>query len=136
MDKVYIITAGTYSDYHIVAVFTEQAEAEQFRDTYNSRISYSSEECEIEEYPIGADISLAGKELYCARKGVSGEIYTWDTCEPILEHADDLGIVKRYNKVLECYVAVPMNQDDPEEYARKVAADLFAEYKARKEGIT
>lgn len=136
MDKVYIITAGTYSAYHIVAVFTEQAEAEQFRDTYNSRIGYSSEECRVEEFQIGADMSLAGKELYCARAGMSGKIYAWNTCEPILEHADEIGIVKIYGANLECYIAVPMNQDDPEEYARKVAAGLFAEYKARKDEIT
>jgi hypothetical protein len=136
MDKVYIITAGTYSDEHIVAVFTEQAEAEQFRDTYNSRIMYLSRECRIEEYPIGADMSLAGKDLYCARAIHHDEMDAWWMCEEALNRADEIGIVKEENGCLECFVAVPMNQDDPEEYARKVAADLFAEYKARKEGIT
>jgi hypothetical protein len=136
MNKVYIITAGTYSDKHIVAVFTEQEEAEKFRDTYNSRIMYLSGECRIKEYPIGADISLAGKELYCAQTIPHDGIDAWWMCEEALNHADEIGIVKEENGCLECFVAVPMNQDNPEEYAQKVAADLFAEYKARKEGIT
>lgn len=136
MNKVYIITTGTYSDYHIVAVFTEQAKAEQFRDTYNSRIKYLSQECRIEEYPIGSDMSLAGKDLYCARKIHHVGIDARYMCEEALDRADEIGIVKEIDGYLECFVAVPMNQDDPKEYARKVAADLFAEYKARKEGIT
>lgn len=136
MDKVYIITAGSYSDYHIVAVFADKNEAERFRDTQNEKAKWDSQECHIEEYPIGADISLAGKDLYCAETGYKGKIYVWDTCSPVLNYANEIGIVKRNGADLECYIAVPWNQDDPEEYAQKVAADLFAEYKARKEGIT
>ena len=135
MNKVYIITAGTYSAYHIVAVFTEQAEAEQFRDTYNSRIVYSSEECHVEKFPVGVDISLAGKELYCAYEGVDNGIYAYGPCENIFEYANKIGVVTYNDFHLECYVSVDMNCDEPEEYARKVAADLFAEYKARKEGL-
>lgn len=136
MDKVYIITAGSYSDYHIVAVFLEKAKAEQFQDMHNSRACYSSQECRIEEYSIGADMSLAGKRLYCAYVNSIGSIYAYDNCEAALNRADEIGIVKEEQGRLECFIAVPMNADEPEEYAQKVAADLFAEYKARKEGIT
>lgn len=136
MDKVYIITAGSYSDYHIVAVFTDKKEAERFRDAQSEKSKWDSQKCRIEEYPIGADISLAGKDLYCARSIYQNEIDAWWMCQEALDRADEIGIVKEIDGYLECFVAVPMNQDEPEEYARKVAADLFAEYRARKEGIT
>lgn len=135
MNKVYIITAGSYSDYHIVAVFLEKVKAEQFQDIHNSRICYSSQECRIEEYSICVDMSLAGKQLYCVCVNSLGSIYAYDTCEATLNRADEIGIVKEEQGFLECFIAVPMDEDEPEEYARKVASDLFAEYKARKEGI-
>lgn len=136
MDKVYIITAGSYSDKHIVAVFTTQKEAEQFCDVQNSKAKWDSQVCRVNEYPIGADISLAGKQLFLAHEGAHNEIYAYDTGENILEYANEIGVVKDNGFHLECYVSVDMNCDEPEEYALKVAADLFAEYRARKEGIT
>ena len=136
MDKVYIITAGSYSDYHIVAVFADKNEAERFRDVQNEKAKWDSQECRIEEYPIGADMSLAGKQLYCVYVNSLGSIYAYDNCEAALNRADEIGIVKEEQGRLECFIAVPMDEDEPEEYAQKVAADLFAEYKARKEGIT
>jgi hypothetical protein len=136
MDKVYIITAGTYSDKHIVAVFTDKKEAEQFRDAQNEKAQWDSQQCRIGEYPIGADISLAGKELYSAYENKRGEIYAYFEGEKIQDYSDEISVVKENCGTLECYIAVDMNCDEPEEYAQKVAADLFAEYKARKEGIT
>lgn len=136
MNKVYIITAGSYSDKHIVAVFTTRKEAEQFCDAQNSKAIWDSQICRVNEYPIGVDISLAGKELYCAYEGVDNGIYAYGTCENIFDYANEIGVVTDNGSHLECYVSVDMNCDEPEEYARKVAADLFAEYKARKEGIT
>ena len=136
MDKVYIITAGSYSDYHIVAVFADKNEAERFRDAQNEKAKWDSQECRIGEYPIGADISLAGKELYCADENKRGEIYAYFAGEKIQDYSDEISIVKDDCGTLKCYIAVDMNCDEPEEHARKVAADLFAEYRARKEGIT
>ena len=34
MDKVYIVTEGEYSDYHVCGVFTSREKAEKFRDTF------------------------------------------------------------------------------------------------------
>lgn len=136
MNKVYIVTAGSYSDKHIVAVFMTRKEAEQFCDAQNSKAKWDSQECRISEYPIGADISLAGKELYRAYENKRGEIYAYFTGEKIQDYSDEISVVKEDCGTFECYIAVDMDCDEPEEYARKVAADLFAEYKARKEGIT
>lgn len=140
MDKVYIITAGSYSDYHIVAVFDNKDKAYAFSELYD-RKSNSLDDCSmVEEYIIGADTSIADKILYCAVMHNDGSISAFRYCTicfNILDYVSSINNVKEedYN-ILSCLIAVDVNKDDPEEYARKVAADLFAEYKARKEGIT
>lgn len=45
MDKVYIVTAGEYSDYHIVAVFSDPKQAEFCRTT-------AGYDAEVEEWDI------------------------------------------------------------------------------------
>ena len=37
--KVYVVTCGEYSDYHIVAVFTDREKAEEFIKVRNDKIS-------------------------------------------------------------------------------------------------
>lgn len=49
MDKVYIVTSGDYSDYHIEAVFSTREQALDYVDTKGS-------EYRIEEYPLDEPI--------------------------------------------------------------------------------
>ena len=46
-DKVYVVTAGCYSDYHIDAVFKDKSKAEIYCSCH--------EDCEIEEYDFSDD---------------------------------------------------------------------------------
>lgn len=141
MDKVYIITAGSYSDYHIVAVFDNKDKAYAFSELYDRKSNALDDDCSrVEEYIIGADTSIADKILYCAVMHDDGSISAFRHYAfrlNILDYVSSINNVREedYN-ILSCLIAVDVNKDDPEEYARKVAADLFAEYKARKEGIT
>lgn len=141
MDKVYIVTAGSDSDYHIVAVFDNKDKAYAFSELYNRKSNALDEDCsDVEEYIIGADTSIADKILYCAVMHNDGSISAFQykrICFNILDYVSSINNVIEgdYNS-LSCLIAVDVNKDDPEEYAQKVAADLFAEYKARKEGIT
>lgn len=49
---IYIVTQGEYSDYRIVAVFTEEADAVKFVETYkNGERRWYSDEPEIETWP-------------------------------------------------------------------------------------
>ena len=50
--KIYIITKGEYSDYHIVTTFNDKRTAEDFVNLMNKRFSDYSEKYEIEEYDI------------------------------------------------------------------------------------
>lgn len=50
--KIYIITKGEYSDYHIVTTFNDKKTADDFVNLMNKRFSNYSEKYEIEEYDI------------------------------------------------------------------------------------
>lgn len=47
--KIYIVTEGSYSEYHIEAVFSTREKAEEFMDT-------KDDEAEIEEFPLDAPV--------------------------------------------------------------------------------
>lgn len=51
-DKVYVVTCGHYSDYHIVRVYLSEDEAADYVNRYNAAGAY--EECRVEEYGVGA----------------------------------------------------------------------------------
>ena len=62
--KAYIVTSGSYSDYHIVAVFTDHEKAEHFLGVYNSTQHWAFSQAEIEEYTIGDDaVDVSTKEV-------------------------------------------------------------------------
>lgn len=122
--KVYIITEGDYSDYHICAVTLEKKQAEQLKKYFASDYS----EPRIEEYETDFYKPLSdGLTLYevCVADGrcwthkVEYEIETYK-----------VGFVRK-NK--ERYY-VPVYAVD-ESHAKKIGLDKIAEYKAKKEGV-
>lgn len=52
---IYIVTAGSYSDYGILAAFTDEAAAKRFVDVYNSADPY--DHADIEEYVDGSEVT-------------------------------------------------------------------------------
>lgn len=57
--KLYVITAGAYEDYHIIATCTDKAKADQICDEYNKSyndISYGK--AHVEEYPDRSNLNL------------------------------------------------------------------------------
>ncbi|MCJ7829338.1 MAG: hypothetical protein MUP81_06330 [Dehalococcoidia bacterium] len=75
MDKVYIVTTGSYSDYHIKAVFFKKPEAEAYRVRLEPR-----EDNDIEEYDIGISVDdYFGIEIRMSKDGSvtdSSDIYS------------------------------------------------------------
>ena len=49
MKKIYLVTQGNYSDYHVVSAFSEKALAQSFIDSF---VKNDYEPLEIEEYEI------------------------------------------------------------------------------------
>jgi hypothetical protein len=54
MDKVYVVTSGEYSDYHIVKVFLDKAKAEKYAEVYKKTESWA-DSVGVEEYIIYDD---------------------------------------------------------------------------------
>lgn len=54
--KIYVVTQGEYSDYHIVTTFLDKNVANDFANKMNSRIKGYSQEFVVEEYDILSSI--------------------------------------------------------------------------------
>lgn len=57
MDKVFIVTSGEYSDYHIEAVFSTREQAERWCDLFTSSKGYAADQPGVEEW----DLDLLGQ---------------------------------------------------------------------------
>lgn len=65
--NVYIVTSGDYSDYHIVAVFMSRDEAKAYICDEIESSKYR-DDFRIEEYEVGSDKHLGGREIYKVHK--------------------------------------------------------------------
>lgn len=128
--KIYVITEGDYSDYHIVGVATNLKMAKKIQKYINGeKWSYA----EIEEYDTEEwkQVVNDNRKIYSISESKGGGLYT----KPI--SYDYTYKYKIANKImtendgsLKVYV---LAKDDI--HARKIASDLFAKYKAEKEGL-
>ena len=132
--KVYVITNGIYSDYHICGVATDYETAEKIRAYTSNRY----DESQIEEYDtdIWTDIMKNGYMYYVsATDGVIDYVRRTSGSE-----CNDAYI--RKNSV-ENYVGPFSNVNihtvyviaKSEDHAKKIASDLFAKYEAEKNGL-
>lgn len=133
--KVYIITKGAYSDYHICAVATDKKKAEILKKAFDDKDGWR-EAC-IETYETDQFITEIenGFKLYDCVAQDEGDLlvsrYEFD-----LDCMTDSDFrVKRFSKgwCAPGYGIKVWAKD--KDHARKIAADKIAEYKARKAGI-
>lgn len=126
--KIYIITKGDYSSYHICAVSTDKNKAETLRKAFSD----SWDEAQIETYESDEFLTEIenGFKLYdCVMKEDGNmSITTFESSIDYINSADFK--VKKYEKAYKVYVWAK-----DKEHARKIAADKIAEFKAKKEGI-
>lgn len=115
--KIYIITQGCYSDYHICNVTTDYEKAKRYKEAYSD--NWGGEAC-IEVYEDGEN----GKDNYCwAYNPVS------NTAE--ISHYNKKEIMKnREGKICRIYIYAP-----DEKHAIKKAQDMIAKYKAEQAGL-
>lgn len=127
MKTFYAVTDGDYSDYHIVAITDNKERAENIKKLYTK--SYS--EPMIEEFFDG---EAKDEMLYCVEHRIDGSYCAKPQDFGMCNFAD-------VNVVHECictsdwleYLVDVFAKD--ENHAIKIAQDLWAEYKAKKEGI-
>lgn len=128
--RVYIITEGTYSDYHICAVCLDKEKAEILAKKVCGEVEeYETKDADIlckkiPYYSIEIDVKT-GKILRAEQRSVEDSDYYdgyakgWDRCEPI----------QKNGKVIICFNTYVKAEE--EEKAIKIARDKWAEYKAR-----
>lgn len=137
-EKLYAVTAGAYSAYHIISLCSDKARAEQIRDIYNrDKEEDGFGSASIEEYADGIRIDL-DKSLYEVKLSNDGMKETVRLCsdEEKIDTMCDAGYSYRL-KVTQrpMELAIYIIADD-RDIALKIARDRFAQYKAEREGIT
>jgi hypothetical protein len=140
-DKVYIVTEGEYSDYHIIAVFATREEAEKL-------VKFLNTDAEIEEYTLGVRFDLnTNRKLFKVivwyDRSAKSSIYTF-SCYKVIENPyftvdyvhDEPTITSTSRKWDGNSIGyhVSLLADD-EDHAVKIAIDAVAKYRAQEEGL-
>ena len=121
--KIYVITKGSYSGYHICAVSTNQKNAEKLQKIFSGRWDQAMiEEYEADQYLTETE---SGMELYKCVMGKDGTILA-DMSIIDLDYMDDCDFRVRY--LANEYIVYVWAKDS--EHAKKIAADKIAEFKA------
>lgn len=131
MNKVYIVTAGKYSEYHIVGATLDRKQAELACEVYGWRDA-GGDPIGVEEYDLDIFDGIKGNDhIY----RVSFDRDGWEVKEE-----KDCYYLNPINATYEedmnwgTYSVTVVAKD--EAHALKIAQDKRAEYLARKEGIT
>lgn len=128
--RVYIITEGTYSDYHICAVCLDKEKAESLAGKFGGEVEeYETKDADIlckknPYYKTYTDIKT-GKILRLDQKSVEDNDY-YDKYANTFEWFET---VQKNGKDVRCFITYV--QAEEEEKAIKIARDRWAEYKAR-----
>ena len=124
--KLYAITDGEYSDYHIIALTADREAAEKISDMFQAVIEEFEDgetllRNELYQFEFDKDAKLIGE------KHIELNSYNFDYETGVYPYGygvfDDLGY------------QVNVRTDKPEK-AEKIAYDMLAEYRAKEEGIT
>lgn len=121
--KIYVVTKGSYSDYHIITATTDEKLAYEIAKKFSDKY----EEADVEIYE---DAKLVLKPLYCVEFDKNGDI------RAVIDESD---YEYSYRKANEYYVYRWGNYvyviADNADHAVKIANEKRAEYLARKAGI-
>ena len=130
MGKLYAITEGEYSDYHIIGLCSDKARAEEICEQYNAKTTYYYE-AKIEEFYDGAaiDVTIPVYEVRLFIKtGEVNEVSELSPEDAIEHHLGTYifsdGPIHWDNSIYRCFVATPL-----EDTAIKIARDRLAQYK-------
>lgn len=135
--KVYLITSGKYSDYHVDAVSLNEQEADRICATLNNNRPLDMF-CEVEEYDTD-DIKVITQEEIKTRFRMcveckDGEERWFDEMGIVSENFNDIS-VKRYGGSDKIEITATLPRETTEDKARKIMLDRIAEFKAQRANI-
>ena len=127
MKTFYAVTDGDYSDYHIVAITDNKERAENIKKLYSGEYS----EPMIEEFFDGESKDEVLYDVwYKTDGGYDTFLQDFD-----VRKFSDINIVEENILRDDWWVYSVLVMAKDENHAIKIAQDLWAEYKAKKEGI-
>lgn len=127
--KIYVVTTGEYSGYRIDTVFLDKHKAEIYCAKNNVKYDdYRIEEYESADNEIEGEIDIAWK--YKIREGDKA---TYGTIVPYTPKC--LNEVKELFFRAGSYEAIVYLRSKNNSKALKIARDMFAQYRAEKEGL-
>jgi len=132
--RVYVITQGQYSDYHICGVTANKAAAEKVVEHLNSTVNndWYSAAC-IEEFDT--DIWESGKQVWVYTLKEDGRDFVYEDGYADVTKTDGLYSIKKLKNNTGTIYTVYILAND-EDHARKIGRDIFSSYRAQEEGIT
>lgn len=125
-NKVYVITRGNYSDYHICAVTLDPERAKNLK-----RLFSGYDEAQIEEYPLDEKVETRTYGVRLQR----------ETGKHIKTKLDDYDFYSDGGVEEDCEFGADEELTfwctaKDEEHALKIARDRLAQYKAERKGIS
>jgi hypothetical protein len=126
-EKIYVVTKGDYSDYHIVAATLDKNVAAAIAEKFDGW----HDECRIEEY---CDAEIMLKPAWIIYFDRSGNVESTTECDSSYQYSQ-IGEVHENNSIYGFYhIYVTVSADDLES-AIKIAAEKRAKYLAEKLGL-
>lgn len=139
--KIYVITAGEYSDYHIVAVTTDKEKADNFVKVHNDSKRFYYDDAYVEEYDTD-DFDIAINDRNGKYFRVFGD---WDYAQNCVEiECDEIDsldyITKRNSQYYTLMIGDACRWEfyctaKDEEHAIKKATDWAGQKKAEIKGV-
>lgn len=125
-EKIYVVTQGCYSDYHIVAATLDKKLAEKIA----AKFSDQYDDCRIEEY---GDAEVMLRPAYAIYFNDSGNVDSTHECKDAYDYSG-LGNCNEYRYGFNRKMRVTVSADNLES-AIKIAAEKRAKYLAEKLGL-
>ena len=122
-EKIYVVTSGCYSDYHIISATTDYETAKKLQEKFDSRY----DEARIEEYD-NAEVMV--RPLWYIRFNTTGDVIECVECTMAYE----------YDSINYCYFTAAKQVAmyvlaDAKEDAIKIGAEKRAQFLAEKLGL-
>lgn len=131
--KAYVIVSGEYSDFTVNAVFLDKKEAERTAEIANRKGGCWNDDHRVLEFDIGVPCDLEKFDLYSAYLDKDGHVthtskHSWLFSDELNQVHALTGPYRNHDYCIDVYAT-------DEEHAKKIAADIFAKWKAEQEGI-
>lgn len=135
--KVYLITSGEYSDYHVDAVSLDEKEAERICGFLNKNRYYNT--CNIEEYDtdeIKVDSNEEVLDRFWMEVGYkTGEVYCYDPPVTVLGENNEIKVERGYPNESRINITATLPKGTTENKARKIMFDRIAKFKSERADI-